>query len=339
MLSPDLENYENFPKPAETSDDLGLEGSESRLTGGNILTFVPLAPRPQMSATELVAHYFPGTPTEQLETIVATDKWLEDTLRRSKDYDDQHDRLMVLLTKARTHLADSEPGVESAITNTTGVYVERYGPLLVSIAAKKNHPQLRLELDDLLVQGQIGLLQALNGFDLASENSFLTYANYKILGSILDELRDNGSTIRIPRSVLKLKNRLENKDPMLVGKEREIALKAVAELSLMKVVSLDGITNWEGEPLAFNIADPNHVEEDDRQDRATELDADQILALLPFRYRAVVQMYLGIGPYTHSYTIKEIGDQIGVTESRISQMMGRAWTHLEHKLTKKNIST
>ncbi len=298
------------------------------------ITSVPLAPRPAMSPLELMEFYFPANVDQKLEAISATSRWLSDVLSHSAIYADQLSRVMVLLLKARAALNKCAPQQDIETTNTLGIYLARNRPLIATIAARSLHSQHSLEFEDLIIQGQIGLMEALERVDLGLPNEVITFARSRIKGAIVDEIRETGTTIRIPRSVITLKNRLEGDDSTLTGKEKETARKEVAELSLMQVVSLDGLVGNgdDHKSLLDLVDDPHNREVEEKKDAASEINIEKVLSLLPRRYDNVVRMYLGVFPYTQSYTQMEIGLQLGVTESRVNQLLNQAWAHLKRSI-------
>lgn len=299
------------------------------------ITDVPLASKQKMTPFETVEHYFGGTPEQKLATISATNDWLMSVFSHSRVYGDQLDRVMVLLVKARQYLRGISPREESAITETLGVFISRYRPVITSIASKRLHGAHRLELEDLIIQGQIGMMEALERFDLSEDNEVMTFATARTTGSMVDEIRDNGALIRIPRSVFKLKRRLETNDPTLVGKARTDAEREVAEMELMKPFSLD-FASPEEEHLSLLdvLTDHLHEEQTERDEQTPNIDVDALLATLPRRNENIMRMYLGLLPYTDSYNLREIADQLGLTESRISQLFTRSCQHLEWVLSK-----
>jgi len=201
-----------------------------------------------------------------------------------------------------------------------------------------------LDYDDLYSCGVMGLLSAIDGFDTKREVKFITYAIPRIKGSIIDELR---SVDWIPRSLRQQVNRLQNAFTELEGQlcrpanEREMAEKLGIEerelqallnhasraalLSLDEVLKIsdDGTTTRSDVIPAKNIEDPrDHIQQEEMVELLT-----QAIEALPEKERLVVVMY-----YNDELTLREIGEVLGVTESRVCQLHTKAMLRLRGKL-------
>ena len=216
--------------------------------------------------------------------------------------------------------------------------VKRYLPLVKYVAARMAvSPPSGLDYDDLLSFGAFGLLDAIDRFDISKGFSFQTFAVPRIRGAILDELRKYDWISRTGReklqklgrameTVLQEKGALSDKalmDAMGVDeKEYKEALELSSRsyiVSLDEVLSLedgevsrDGIIQDEGESAG------DLLEEEDEVARVAA-----VLKSLPEREMQVISLY-----YYEGLTLKEIGKILGVTESRISQIHGKALASL-----------
>ncbi len=220
-----------------------------------------------------------------------------------------------------------------------------YAPLVKFIAMKiAARLPANVELDDLISCGVIGLMDAIEKFDSTRDNKFKTYAEFRIRGSILDELR---SQDWVPRSVREKAKVLERAYAKL---ERELGRPAkdeemCAELSCTmdefhdlinksKSVSLLNLD----ESAAFNKGDKKLMMgllENRRSSnpyaavnykRAQELIKTGIKSL-PEKQRLVLSLY-----YFEDLNLKEIGQVLDVTESRVSQLHTQAILKLKGKL-------
>lgn len=192
-----------------------------------------------------------------------------------------------------------------------------------------------IEIDDLLQAGMIGLLEAANNFDASRGASFDTYAGIRIRGAMLDEVRKLDWT---PRSVHK-KHRMvaqairsiesETGRPaegQEIAKYLEISIDeyhAILQDSAgCRLFSLDETldeTTPAKEMPSANTATPDQ-ELFQSQFRQELADAIQ---LLPDRERMVLSLY-----YERELNLKEIGEVLGVSESRICQIHGQALIRL-----------
>lgn len=201
-----------------------------------------------------------------------------------------------------------------------------------------------LDYDDLYSCGVMGLLTAIDGFDPTREIKFITYAIPRIKGAIIDELR---SVDWIPRSLRQQVNKLQNafieleNELLRPANESEISDKLGVEqedlqnilhhasrcalLSLDEIlrISEDGTTTRADVTAAKAAEDPRDTIQ---QEEVVEFLTDAI-ENLPEKERLVVVMY-----YNDELTLREIGEVLGVTESRVCQLHTKAMLRLRGKL-------
>ena len=191
--------------------------------------------------------------------------------------------------------------------------------------------------DDLVAAGNLGLLHALRRFDPSRGKRFETFAEFRIRGAILDELRRYDFVARNARMKVKRVQSCVRQLTANLGRppsEDEVADamdmpceqidRIVARVKNMHPVSLDALggVSQPFEPAA-NDSGP--------EEATTEAEAHQhlrdALAALPERQRRIVDMY-----YQREMTLKEIGQEIGVSESRVCQIMGEVTQKLRRML-------
>ena len=192
-----------------------------------------------------------------------------------------------------------------------------------------------IDIDDLLQAGMIGLLEAANNFDASRGASFNTYAGIRIRGAILDEVRKLDWT---PRSVHRKYRevseaiRLIESDTGRRAKGREISNHLGISLDEYHAIlqdsvgcrlfsleeSLDENTPPNEMPSSNTVSPDQELYQ--RQFRQELADAVQ---LLPERERMVLSLY-----YERELNLKEIGEVLGVSESRICQIHGQALIRL-----------
>jgi RNA polymerase sigma factor for flagellar operon FliA len=216
--------------------------------------------------------------------------------------------------------------------------VERYAPLVKKIG---NHLLGRLpdgvELEDLVQTGLIALLDAARQYSPAKGASFETYASIRVRGAMLDEFRN---TDWAPRSVYRKQRELtaavravENRTgthaaPREIADELGVPLeeyfRMVAATTTQRMFSLDdadatGERDDAGEPV---MDPPGEIESEEfRQAMA------KAIAELPEREALVMSLY-----YDEELNLKEIGETLGVSESRVCQIHGQALTRLRARL-------
>lgn len=221
-----------------------------------------------------------------------------------------------------------------------------YAPTIKYIAqriAARLPPHISVE--DLINAGVIGLIDAIEKFDPTRDNTFKTYAEFRIRGAMLDELR---GLDWVPRSVRQKESALERAYEALerrfgrsatdeeVAEKLEISLRDFYEwLNQVKGVSLLsletlGMRATDGE--AINLLDilpgddtkgPSFIFQTHRLKEIVARAIDD----LPYQEKIVVSLY-----YYEELTMKEIGKVLEITESRVSQIHTKSILHLRTKL-------
>jgi RNA polymerase sigma factor for flagellar operon FliA len=217
--------------------------------------------------------------------------------------------------------------------------VVAYSPLVKYVAGRMaaGLPS-HVEEGDLISYGLIGLIGAIERYDLEREIKFETFAVSRIKGAIIDELR---SLDWVPRSVrakardvervhTQLENELqrtptEEEMAAKLGVELEDFRNTLLEIANSSVLALDDlwtIADADGGQISLldTIRDPHAVDPQEEIDTVELKDrlADAIESL-PDRERLVIALY-----YYENLTLREIGEVLGVTESRVSQLHTKA---------------
>jgi RNA polymerase sigma factor for flagellar operon FliA len=246
---------------------------------------------------------------------------------------------------------DVIPGyrAEKLDSNFQEQMVLQYAPLIKYIASRLS---LRLpshiSLEDLISSGIIGLMDAVQKFDPSKKISFKTYAEFRIKGAMLDELR---SLDWIPRSVRKKSHLVENAYAQLqknlgrpaeaeevadlLGLELTEFHQLLDETKAVSVVALeegrktgDGHVGYLERELLETMQDDN-ARDSLMEVHFAELQTIMVQAIeaLPDKEKLLISLY-----YYEELTMKEIGQIMGYTESRISQLHTQAMYRLRHKL-------
>ncbi len=205
-----------------------------------------------------------------------------------------------------------------------------------------------ISLDDLISSGIIGLIDAIHKFDPTKNISFKTYAEFRIKGAILDELR---SLDWIPRSVRKKSHTIERTylelekalgrpaEPEEVssalGIDLEEFYQLLDETKAVSLVDLQGI--WKAIRNGPDFLDtelPEILQDENIRDPFLALHFSELqdvlmraIDALPDKEKLLVSLY-----YYEELTMKEIGEIMGYTESRISQLHTQAMLRLRAKL-------
>jgi RNA polymerase sigma factor FliA len=230
--------------------------------------------------------------------------------------------------------------------------VVAYSPLVKYVAGRMSSGlPAHVEEADLISYGLIGLINAIERFELEREIKFETYAITRIKGAIIDELR---ALDWVPRSVrarareiekvhAKLEHRL-HRTPTDEEMARELQMpveefqEILVKISNSTVVALDelwAVSDSSGD--AVSLLDTLH--DPDAPDPQQMLAASELkdrladaIAALPEREKLVIALY-----YYENLTLREIGEVLGVTESRISQLHTKAVLRLKSRLQGDNL--
>jgi RNA polymerase sigma factor for flagellar operon FliA len=230
--------------------------------------------------------------------------------------------------------------------------VVAYSPLVKYVSGRMaSGLPAHVEEADLISYGLGGLISAIERFELEREIKFETYAITRIKGAIIDELR---SLDWVPRSVRARARAIERANTKLEHKlqraptdeemadELEMSVSdfqdALLQISNSTVAALDElwtVSDASGDQVSLldTLHDPGAPDPAQVMD-ATDL-KDRIadaIARLPEREKLVVALY-----YYENLTLREIGEVLGVTESRISQLHTKAVLRLKSRLQGDNL--
>ena len=222
-----------------------------------------------------------------------------------------------------------------------------YSPLVKYVAGRMSTGlPAHVEEADLISYGLLGLISAIERFEPAREIRFETFAITRIKGSIIDELR---SLDWVPRSVRAKAREIERANAKLEhqlhrapsDQEMAKALETTVEdfqaslvrISNSSVVALDEL--WTvSDSSGDQVSLLDTIQDEAAVDPAQELDLTEMkdrladaIARLPEREKLVVALY-----YYENLTLREIGEVLGVTESRVSQLHTKAVLRLKSRL-------
>jgi RNA polymerase sigma factor for flagellar operon FliA len=221
-----------------------------------------------------------------------------------------------------------------------------YAPLIKFIAQKiAVRLPSNIELDDLISSGVIGLMDAIDKYDPTRDNKFKTYAEFRIRGSILDELRAQDWVPRSVRDKAKLLDRTMMELEGELGRtatDEEISAKLnmtmdefydlVNQVRPVSVLSIDDAATFSNvdKKSILNILEATKLNNPFNQLNVKSVKEVVTKAIegLPERQRLVLSLY-----YYEDLNLKEIGKVLRVTESRVSQLHAQAISRLRSNLS------
>ena len=218
--------------------------------------------------------------------------------------------------------------------------IRQYAPLVKRIAY---HIMARLpasvQVDDLIQAGMIGLLEASKKYDVAKGAAFETYAGIRIRGAMMDEVRRGDW---VPRSVHRNARRIADVIKQIEDREgrdahdEEIAgemnmtldeyFSCLKDSNSGKLFSFEELTD-NGEQGVEGFVDQSDGPAQSVLDQSFKATLAQEIGSLPDRERLVLSLY-----YEEELNLKEIGEVLSVSESRVSQILSQASLRLRARM-------
>jgi RNA polymerase primary sigma factor len=212
--------------------------------------------------------------------------------------------------------------------------------LVVSIA--RRYSNRGLSFLDLIQEGNLGLMKAVERYDWRLGHRFSTYATWWIRQAVTRALADQGRTIRVPAQVVDTINRMSrverqlaqklNRQPTIgeIAVEMELKPEKIEHLKRVaqEPVSLASPVGDEASELGELIEDERMVKPgEDMANRQRNTRVATLIADLPYRERTILELRYGLGG-EQALTLEEVGRRFGVTRERVRQIETRTLRRL-----------
>ncbi|MDD4205436.1 MAG: RNA polymerase sigma factor RpoD/SigA [Candidatus Delongbacteria bacterium] len=260
---------------------------------------------------------------------------------------------------SRENLLTADEEVElTKIMKTKGVKAQKAKEKMIKsnlrfvVSVAKQYKNQGLSFNDLINEGNLGLIKAASRFDETKGYKFISYAVWWIRQSILQALAEQSRVVRLPSNKISVLNKIHKTRSALQNKfEREPTMEEIAGImdttedeiyNTLKIsgqhLSIDSpIKDGEDNRLIDVLkSDQSPQPDSEITDFSLSVEIERALATLSKREKEVITMYFGIDRY-EPLTLEEIGQELSLTRERIRQIKEKALQRLRHKSRSKTL--
>ncbi|MBU4486437.1 MAG: RNA polymerase sigma factor RpoD/SigA [Candidatus Delongbacteria bacterium] len=260
---------------------------------------------------------------------------------------------------SRENLLTAEEEVElTKIMRTKGVKAQKAKEKMIKsnlrfvVSVAKQYKNQGLSFNDLINEGNLGLIKAASRFDETKGYKFISYAVWWIRQSILQALAEQSRVVRLPSNKISVLNKIHKTRSALQNKfEREPTMEEIAGIMETTEEEIYNTLKISGQHLSIDSpikdgednrlidvlkSDQSPQPDSDITDFSLSIEIERALATLSQREKEVITMYFGIDRY-EPLTLEEIGQELSLTRERIRQIKEKALQRLRHKSRSKTL--
>lgn len=201
------------------------------------------------------------------------------------------------------------------------------------ITIAKEYQNKGLPLQDLINEGNYGLIKSISRFDHTKGYRFISYAVWWIRQAIMQSLNENSRVVRLPANVInkitKINKELNNFEH---NNEREPVFGELVNgfdysnsaVNFPRAISLNQTLSESGDELIETLVGEYKTIEDDENVMNINTELNKTLSLLDNREKLIIEYYFGINTEFAPMTLEEIGEKFGLTKERIRQIKEKA---------------